>query len=50
MLNAAGQKPKVFYLDDDEINIILVTAHLEDKYEVIGEDNPIKAIDYLKKN
>ncbi|MBK6264659.1 response regulator [Marivirga sp. S37H4] len=43
-----SRKPKVFYLDDDEINIVLLKANLEDNYEIIGETDPSKAINYLK--
>lgn len=50
MLNEVEEKPKVFYLDDDEINIILVRAHLEENYQLIGENNPKKAIEFLEKN
>lgn len=43
-------KPIVFYLDDDEINLILFKANLEEHYEVIAEKNPDVAIEFLHDN
>jgi two-component system sensor histidine kinase DegS len=43
-------KPIVFYLDDDEFNLILFKANLEEHYEVIVEQEPNKAIKYLSEN
>ena len=49
MEDSKNKKPKVFYLDDDEINLAILEANLEEYYEIIGFSNPSKAIDYLKK-
>ncbi|WP_375578443.1 response regulator [Marivirga tractuosa] len=45
-----NQKPKVFYLDDDEINLAILEANLEDYYEILGFSDPNKSIEYLKNN
>ena len=45
-----SNKPIVFYLDDDEINLILLKSNLEEFYEIIAETNPDKAIEYLNRN
>lgn len=50
MEDSKNIKPKVFYLDDDEINLAILEANLEDYYEIIGVSDPNKAIDYLKNN
>jgi len=50
MEDSKNKKPKVFYLDDDEINLAILEANLEEYYEIIGFSNPSKAIDYLKNN
>ncbi len=50
MDNPNNSKPIVFYLDDDEINLILFKANLEEYYDVVVEKDPDMAIDYLGKN
>ncbi|MGM0580165.1 MAG: response regulator [Bacteroidota bacterium] len=45
-----NQKPKVFYLDDDEINLAILEANLEEYYEILGFSDPNKSIDFLKDN
>lgn len=46
----SNQKPKVFYLDDDEINLTILEANLEEYYEILGFSDPNKSIEFLKKN
>jgi two-component system sensor histidine kinase DegS len=43
-----NQKPKVFYLDDDEINLAILEANLEEYYEILCFSDPNKSIEYLK--
>ncbi len=50
MNDPKNNKPIVFYLDDDEINLILFKANLEEYYDVVVEKDPDIAIDYLGKN
>jgi len=45
-----NRKPKVFYLDDDEINLAILEANLEENYEIIGYTDPNKSIEFLKEN
>jgi two-component system sensor histidine kinase DegS len=50
MEDSNKQKPKVFYLDDDEINLAILEANLEEYYEIIGFSDPNKSIEFLKNN
>lgn len=50
MEDSKNIKPKVFYLDDDEINLAILEANLEDYYEILGFSDPNKGINYLKNN
>ncbi len=50
MKTQVKNKPRLFYLDDDEINIMLLKANLEADYQIIGETDAEKAIEFLKKN
>ncbi|WKV10840.1 response regulator [Marivirga harenae] len=50
MEDSKNKKPRVFYLDDDEINLAILEANLEDYYEIIGFSDPNKSIKFLKKN
>ncbi len=50
MSQSSDSKPIVFYLDDDEINLVLFKANLEEFFEVVVEQNPDEAIKYLHKN
>jgi two-component system sensor histidine kinase DegS len=43
-----NHKPKVLYLDDDEINLAILEANLEEYYEILGFSDPNEAIEYLK--
>jgi len=45
-----NRKPKVFYLDDDEINLAILKANLEEYYDILGFSDPNKSIEYLKEN
>ncbi|SMG33480.1 two-component system, NarL family, sensor histidine kinase DegS [Marivirga sericea] len=48
MEDSENIKPKVFYLDDDEINLAILEANLEEYYEILGFNDPNEAIGYLK--
>ncbi|WP_296620734.1 response regulator [Marivirga sp.] len=50
MEDSKNIKPKVFYLDDDEINLAILEANLEEYYEILSFSDPNKGIDYLKNN
>lgn len=50
MEDSKNIKPRVFYLDDDEINLAILEANLEEYYEILGFSDPNQAIDYLKIN
>ncbi|HET8859721.1 response regulator [Marivirga sp.] len=50
MEDSKNKKPKVFYLDDDEINLAVLEANLEEYYEILGFSDPKKSIEYLQNN
>lgn len=50
MEDSKNKKPKVFYLDDDEINLAILEANLEEYYEILGFSDPNESINYLKNN
>jgi PAS domain S-box-containing protein len=50
MEDSKNKKPRVFYLDDDEINIAILEANLEEYYEILGFCDPNKSIEFLKNN
>ena len=50
MEKTSTKKTRLFYLDDNEINIELLKINFEDNYEVIGETDPEAAIKYLSEN
>jgi len=45
-----NRKPKVFYLDDDNINLAILEANLEEYYEILSFTDPNKSIEFLKNN
>lgn len=50
MEDSKNIKPNVFYLDDDEINLAILEANLEDYYEILAFSDPVKGIEYLRNN
>ncbi len=44
------EKRTILYVDDEEINLLLFEINFKEKYNVIGTDSPIKALQILKSN
>ena len=42
--DGSGKKPRVLVVDDDPANLEIVSAHLADRYDVIAETDPEKAL------
>ena len=42
-----NKKPKILYVDDEEINLQIFELYFEDKFEIITAENGIKALEIL---
>jgi response regulator RpfG family c-di-GMP phosphodiesterase len=45
-----NDKPKILYVDDEEINLQLLEINLKQHYEVITSDNASEGLEILKNN
>jgi len=43
-------KPKILYVDDEEINLQIFELYFEDKYEILTAEDGIKALDMLDRH
>ena len=43
-------KPKILYVDDEPINLLLFEANLDKKFEVLKAENGVKGLEIIKSN